>query len=52
MTDELELAAMVHYSFLPDDYEDDRLRIAVTMRPCIRSAAIIAVSCHWIITGS
>ena len=33
MTDELELAAMVHYSFLPDDYEDDRLRIAVTMRP-------------------
>ncbi len=33
MKDDLQLAAKVHYSFLPKDYEDDRLSIAVTMKP-------------------
>ena len=33
MTDDLQLAATVHYSFLPDDYDDDRLSIAVKLRP-------------------
>ena len=31
--EDLQLAAKVHYSFLPEDYEDDRLKIAVTMLP-------------------
>ena len=33
MLEDLQLAAKVHYSFLPDDYEDDRLNIAVTLLP-------------------
>lgn len=33
MSDELELAAQVHYSFLPQDYEDERVNVALTMRP-------------------
>jgi len=33
MAEDLQLAAKVHYGFLPDDYEDDRLSIAVTLRP-------------------
>lgn len=33
MSEDLQLAAKVHYGFLPDDYEDDRLSIAVTLRP-------------------
>jgi sigma-B regulation protein RsbU (phosphoserine phosphatase) len=33
MAENLELAAKVHYSFLPEDYEDDRLNIAVTLKP-------------------
>lgn len=33
MSEELQLAAQVHYSFLPEDYEDDRLNIAVTLLP-------------------
>ena len=33
MSDDLQLAAQVHYSFLPDDFIDDRLSIAVTLRP-------------------
>lgn len=33
MLEDLQLAARVHYSFLPEDYEDDRLNIAVTMLP-------------------
>jgi hypothetical protein len=28
MNDELELAARVHYSFLPENYEDDWLNVA------------------------
>ncbi len=31
--DELHLAAKVHYSFLPKDYEDQRICIAATLRP-------------------
>ena len=33
MSENLQLAAQVHYSFLPEDYEDDRLHIAVTLLP-------------------
>jgi sigma-B regulation protein RsbU (phosphoserine phosphatase) len=33
MSEDLQLAAKVHYGFLPDDYEDDRLEIAVNLRP-------------------
>ncbi len=33
MSDELELAARVHYSFLPTDYDDGRISIAITLRP-------------------
>jgi len=33
MSEDLQLAAKVHYSFLPDDYEDGRLNIAVSLRP-------------------
>ena len=33
MSEDIELAAKVHYSFLPEDYEDDRASIAVTLRP-------------------
>ncbi len=33
MSEDLQLAAKVHYSFLPDDYEDDRLDIAIDLRP-------------------
>jgi len=31
--DDLQLAAKVHYSFLPKDYEDGRISIAVTLCP-------------------
>lgn len=31
--EDLHLAARVHYGFLPEDYEDERLSIAVTLRP-------------------
>ena len=31
--EDLRLAAKVHYSFLPKDYEDDRINIAVTLSP-------------------
>lgn len=33
MSEDLELAAKVHYSFLPEDYEDNRVSISVTLRP-------------------
>ena len=33
MSEDLHLAAKVHYGFLPDDYEDDRLNVAVSLRP-------------------
>jgi len=33
MSEDLQLAAKVHYGFLPDDYEDDRLNIAVSLCP-------------------
>lgn len=33
MLEDLQLAAKVHYGFLPEDYEDDRLDIAVNLRP-------------------
>lgn len=33
MSDELKLAARVHYSFLPEHYEDDRLDIATRLIP-------------------
>ena len=33
MSEDLQLAAKVHYAFLPEDYEDDRLDIAVKLRP-------------------
>ena len=33
MSEDLQLAATVHYSFLPDDYEDDRLNVAVNLHP-------------------
>ncbi len=33
MEENLELAAKVHYSFLPGDYQDDRVSIAVTLCP-------------------
>ena len=33
MPEDLELAAKVHYGFLPEDYEDNRLNIAVNLRP-------------------
>jgi sigma-B regulation protein RsbU (phosphoserine phosphatase) len=33
MSEDLQLAAKVHYGFLPNDYEDDRLNIAVSLRP-------------------
>ena len=33
MPEDSQLAAKVHYGFLPDDYEDDRLSIAVSLRP-------------------
>jgi sigma-B regulation protein RsbU (phosphoserine phosphatase) len=33
MSEDLQLAAKVHYGFLPDDYEDDWLNIAVSLRP-------------------
>ncbi len=33
MEDELQLAARVHYSFLPEDFEDDRLQIAISLQP-------------------
>src|SRR6056297_3343797 len=33
MSEDLDLAAQVHYSFLPEDYEDDRISIAVSLRP-------------------
>ena len=32
MAEDLQLAAKVHYAFLPDDYDDDRLNIAATLR--------------------
>ena len=31
--EDLQLAAKVHYSFLPNEYEDDRINIAVTLCP-------------------
>lgn len=31
--EDLQLAAKVHYGFLPEDYEDDRLNVAVNLRP-------------------
>ncbi len=31
MLEDLQLAAKVHYSFLPEDYEDDRLNVAVNL---------------------
>jgi sigma-B regulation protein RsbU (phosphoserine phosphatase) len=31
--EDLKLAAMVHYSFLPEDYEDERIIVASTLRP-------------------
>jgi serine phosphatase RsbU (regulator of sigma subunit) len=31
--EDLQLAAKVHYSFLPTDYQDNRVSIAVTLRP-------------------
>lgn len=33
MSEDLALAAKVHYSFLPDDYEDDRVIVAANLRP-------------------
>jgi sigma-B regulation protein RsbU (phosphoserine phosphatase) len=33
MSEDLQLAAKVHYGFLPDDYEDDRLNVAVNLCP-------------------
>ncbi len=33
MSEDLQMAAQVHYAFLPDDYEDERLSIATTLRP-------------------
>ena len=33
MQDELKLAARVHYSFLPEHYEDDRLDVATRLTP-------------------
>lgn len=33
MSEDLELAAKVHYGFLPGDYEDDRVTIAVNLLP-------------------
>jgi sigma-B regulation protein RsbU (phosphoserine phosphatase) len=33
MDDELKLAAQVHYSFLPDTYDDDRLAVATRLAP-------------------
>ena len=33
MSDDLDLAAKVHYGFLPDNYEDERLKIAVDQLP-------------------
>jgi sigma-B regulation protein RsbU (phosphoserine phosphatase) len=33
MSEDLQLAAKVHYAFLPDDYEDDRLNIVVSLCP-------------------
>ncbi|PLX86779.1 MAG: hypothetical protein C0618_08570 [Desulfuromonas sp.] len=33
MSEDLELAAKVHYSFLPEDYEDKRIIISSTLRP-------------------
>lgn len=33
ISEDLSLAAQVHYSFLPEDLDDARLNIAVTMRP-------------------
>ena len=33
MNDELKLAARVHYSFLPEHYEDDRLDVATRLSP-------------------
>ena len=31
--DDIQLAAKVHYSFLPENYEDDRVIVASTLRP-------------------
>ena len=31
--EDIKLAAMVHYSFLPEDYEDERIIVASTLRP-------------------
>lgn len=33
MNDELKLAARVHYSFLPDNYEDDQLSVSTRLAP-------------------
>ncbi|WP_020674648.1 PP2C family protein-serine/threonine phosphatase [Geopsychrobacter electrodiphilus] len=33
MSEDLQLAAKVHYGFLPDDFDDDRLNIAISLRP-------------------
>jgi len=33
MSDELQLAARVHYSFLPEHYEDDRLEVVTRLTP-------------------
>lgn len=33
MAEDLKLAAKVHYGFLPDDFDDDRLNIAVSLCP-------------------
>jgi len=33
MNDELKLAARVHYSFLPEHYEDDCLDVATRLSP-------------------
>lgn len=33
MKDDLQLAARVHYSFLPENYEDDRLEVATHLTP-------------------
>ena len=33
MIEDIELAAKVHYSFLPEDYEDERTIVATSLRP-------------------
>jgi len=33
MSEDLDLVSKVHYSFLPEDYDDDRVSISVPLRP-------------------